>query len=147
MLTTFIDFNFSLLATPGCTTTGTGLNHEKLGAYKPGYQKKILNLVLMKSKTFLKILFKSDNCLILRLSTATQLTTNSLLAWNQFSFLDEQKRFILLQKLRKSVKIKYLDKQNEHAIDFYWLIDQIYWLFFINKQFIDTDFYWLTTPG
>ena len=35
-----------------------GLNREKLGAYKPGYQKKTLNLVFMKGKTFLKILLK-----------------------------------------------------------------------------------------
>ena len=36
------------------------------------------------------IILKRDKCLIVQLSIATHLSTNSLLACNQFSFLDEQ---------------------------------------------------------
>ena len=67
-----------------------GLNGEKLGAYKPeeyfkpGFEEKIRFLRIFK-KTFLK----SDNCLILRLSIATQLSTNLLLyrLINRYQFL------------------------------------------------------------
>ena len=36
------------------------------------------------------IILKRDKCLIVQLSIATHLSTNSLFVWNQFSFLDEQ---------------------------------------------------------
>ena len=58
-----------------------GPNGEKLGAYKPeenfklGFEEKIRFF-----RIFKKIFVKSDNCLILRLSIATQLSTNLLLA-------------------------------------------------------------------
>ena len=62
-----------------------GLNCDKLGAYKPedfkpGFEEKI------RFFRFFKIYFfkKSDNCLILRLSIATQLSADLLFAWNQF---------------------------------------------------------------
>ena len=70
----------------------TNLNHEKLGTYKPsqcqpseedfkhGFKEKI---------RFFKYFF-SDNCLILQLSIATQLSINLLFAWIQFSFFDAQ---------------------------------------------------------
>ena len=74
-----------------------GLNGEKLVACKPeeyfklGFEEKIRFF-----RIFKKIFFTSDNCLILWLSIATQLSTNLLLAWNQFLFLDEQMiRYIL----------------------------------------------------
>ena len=63
----------------------------KLGAYKPeesfkpGFDEKIRFFRFLS-----KNLLKSDNWLILRLSTATQSSTNLLFAWNQFSFLNEQ---------------------------------------------------------
>ena len=75
---------------------------------------KILNLVLKRRQDFsdfLKRFFlKSDNCLILRLSIATQLSTNLLFPWNQFSFLDEEmNRYIFRYKSMKSEK---KNKQN-----------------------------------
>ena len=63
----------------------------KLGAYKPeesfkpGFEEKIRFFRFLS-----KNLLKSDNWLILRLSTATQSSTNLLFACNQFSFLNEQ---------------------------------------------------------
>ena len=73
-----MDFNFYLLATPGCNYTRnfervTGLNHEKLSAFKPGqYQPSKEDFKpsfrQSKDKIFLKNFFykKSEgNCLIL----------------------------------------------------------------------------------
>ena len=82
---------------------------------------KILNLVLKRRQDFsdfLKRFFlKSDNCLILRLSIATQLSTNLLFAWNQFSFLNEQmNRYIFQYKSMKSVKIKINKSINETSV-------------------------------
>ena len=73
---------------------------QKLGKIKnlsnTGHQKKTLKcLAGFKEKIrFFKLFFKKviiNNCLILEFSIATQLSTNSLFARNQFSFLDEQK--------------------------------------------------------
>ena len=61
------------------------------------HQKKILNMVLKKREDFLKIFF-SDNCLILQLSIATQLSINLLFASIQFSFFDEQVNMMYLPK-------------------------------------------------
>ena len=61
------------------------------------HQKKILNMVLKKRQDFLKIFF-SDNCLILQLSIATQLSINLLFASIQFSFFDEQVNMMYLPK-------------------------------------------------
>ena len=55
---------------------------------------KILNLVLKKKNIYiLKIFWKSDNSLILRLSIAAQLSIHLLFAWIQFSFIKEQMIF------------------------------------------------------
>ena len=64
---------------------------------------KILNLML-KKKNILKIFWKSDNCLILRLSIAAQLSIHLPFAWIQFSFIKEQ--MIFRYESIKSVKIK-----------------------------------------
>ena len=79
-----------------------------MGAYKPGQywpSKEDLKVGFKeKKKIFCKVIM---NCLILRLSIATQLPTNSLLmfASNQFSFLNEQKNsFIFQYNLMESVK-------------------------------------------
>ena len=110
--------DFYPLATPRCNYTrnytdvqrAAGLNREKLDTYKPedfkpGFEEKIRFL-----RFFKKIFLKLDNCLILRLSIATQLSTNLLFAWNQFSFLDEQmNRYIFRYKSMKSEK---KNKQN-----------------------------------
>ena len=72
---------------------------QKLGKIKnlsnTGHQKKTLKrLAGFKEKIrFFKLFVKKViiNCLILEFSIATQLSTNSLFARNQFSFLDEQK--------------------------------------------------------
>ena len=79
-----------------------------MGAYKPGQywpSKEDLKVGFKeKKKNFCKVIM---NCLILRLSIATQLPTNSLLmfASNQFSFLNEQKNsFIFQYNLMESVK-------------------------------------------
>ena len=117
LLTIFIDFDFihwlpQDVTTPGTTTTlfwkgGRFLNREKLDTYKPedfkpGFEEKIRFF-----RFFKKIFLKSDNCLILRLSIATQLSTDLLFPWNQFSFLDEQmNRYIFRYKSMKSEKIK-----------------------------------------
>ena len=52
------------------------------------------------------IFFKSDNCLIFRPSTATQLSTNVLSGLHEFSFQFLMNRCILRYKSVKSVKIK-----------------------------------------
>ena len=78
--------DFYPLATPGCNYTrnytdverAAGLNRKKLDTYKPedfkpGFEEKIRFF-----RFFKKIFLKSDNCLILRLSIATQLSTNLL---------------------------------------------------------------------
>ena len=57
--------------------------HDLANDIKAGFKEKIRFF-----KLFWKVII---NCLILRISLATQLSTNSLFAWNQFSFLDEQK--------------------------------------------------------
>ena len=55
--------------------------------------------------------------MILQLSTATQLSTNLLFAWNQFSFLKEQmNRYIFQYKSMKSVKIKINKSINETSV-------------------------------
>ena len=120
--------DFYPLATPRCNYTrnytdvqrAAGLNREKLDTYKPedfkpGFEEKIRFL-----RFFKKIFLKLDNCLILRLSIATQLSTNLLFAWNQFSFLDEQRN---RYKSMESVKTRKIDKQNECVIDIYQLIN------------------------
>ena len=53
--------------------------------FKAGFKEKIR---FFKPYFFKKVII---DCLILRLSFATQLSTNSLFAGNQFSFLNEQK--------------------------------------------------------
>ena len=67
--------------------------------------------------------------MILRLSTATQLSTNLLFAWNQFSFWKEQmNRYISQYKSMKSVKIKINKSINEtsvSSISTNWLIQSI----------------------
>ena len=66
---------------------------------------KILNLVLKKKYIYiLKIFWKSDNSLILRLSIAARLSIHLLVAWIQFSFIKEQ--MIFRYESIKSVKIK-----------------------------------------
>ena len=100
-LTIFIDFNFYLLASPGSNYMLTwgyferaaDLNHEKLGKIKkPGQcrpSEEVFKEGFKEKRRFFKKGFfkKSDNKLFffLRLSIATQLSTNSLFAWNQFS--------------------------------------------------------------
>ena len=79
MLTLFIDFDFYLLATPGCNYSRNfervaGINCEKRGAFKPGqYQP---------SEEDFKPGFKEKKRFLLkfffRLSIATQLSTNLL---------------------------------------------------------------------
>ena len=116
-LTTFINFKFYLLATSGSNYMWNwsyfervaDLNREKKWAptnlANIGHQKKTLKWVLKEKKIyFCKVII---NCLILRLSIATQLPTNSLLmfASNQFSFLNEQKNSCICQyNLMESVK-------------------------------------------
>ena len=86
------------------------------------HRKKILNLVFKKRPDFV-LKKKVRVILIIRLSIATQLSTNLLFAWIQFSFFDEQiNSCIFRYKSMKSVKI---DERNECVIDFYRLIDTI----------------------
>ena len=92
----FIDFVFYPLVTPGSNYARNwgyfertaDLNREKLGKIKNladiGNPRKALKPVLKKSKVFWKKVI--INCLILRLSIATQLSTNSLFTWNQRVF-------------------------------------------------------------
>ena len=110
---------------------------------------KILNLVLKKRWDLLKIFFIENwYCLILWLSIATQLSTNSPFAWNPFSFLDEQKnRCIFCYKLMKWVKSRYIDKWNNCVIDFYQLINRYQFLLIYQLMNGFTNFYRLTTPG
>ena len=101
--------------------------------WAPTNQKKILNLVFVGKtrffRIFKKIFLKSDNCLILPLSIATQLSTNLLLAWNQFSFLDEQmNRYIFRCKSMKSVKPtknKSINETSVSSISTDWSIQSI----------------------
>ena len=78
----------------------TNLNREKLGTYKPGkYQpsEEDFKHGFKEKIRFFKDFF-SDNCLILQLSIATQLSINLLYASIQFSFFDEQVNMMYLPK-------------------------------------------------
>ena len=59
-------------------------NSAQKNILKPGFEEKIRFF-----RIFKKIFLKSDSCLIL-VSIAIQLSTNLLLVWHQFSFLDKQ---------------------------------------------------------
>ena len=113
--------DFYPLASPVCNyTRGTTLTlfwkggrskSWKLDTYKqeedfkPGFEEKIRFF-----RFFKNIYLKCDNCLILRISFATQLSTNLLFAWNQFSVFNEQlNRYVFRYKSMKSEK---KNKQN-----------------------------------
>ena len=68
LLTIFIDLDFYLLATQG-------FNNKPEDDFIPGFEEKIRFF-----RFFKNICLKSDDRLILRLSTATQLSTNLLFA-------------------------------------------------------------------
>ena len=98
--TIFIDFDFYLLATPGSNCSRNwGYFERAADIYRENWEKKTPGQYRPSEEDF-KAGFKETirffkkviiNCLILWRSIATQLSTNSLFAWNQFSFLDEQK--------------------------------------------------------